>query len=115
YITTLAEAKKIIHERIHNEVSDIKYAVLEEDDSIIGFISFGNEGNIGEILQLIIFPEFQTEPTIKSLLDWTLIELKSNGVSKIYLEMSEMDRLIRAVFSSYNGKIVNLQGRIDLH
>ena len=115
YLTSRSEATKTIGKRIQDKKSPLKYGVLVDGDRVIGYVSYGSEDEIGEILQLIIEPESLTETNVSTLLNWTLGELKNIGVERVYLEMSEMDQVIRSVFNSYNGKIVNLQGRIDLN
>lgn len=78
--------KEIEHD-LHDERK--RYMVVEEDNFVVGFVSFLLGVEEADILQIVIRSNYQNRGLGGSLLEYVHKVLKTQGITKIFLEVRE--------------------------
>ncbi len=83
--------------------------VLMEQEEIIGFVSSIFDGNLLEILNLVIDKKYQSKGYGTRLLKEVFVELMSKGLKRVILEVRESNTKAKALYSSLGFKTISIR------
>jgi len=81
--------------------------VIEENNEIIGYISTNFDGEVLEILNFCIEPQYQHKHYGSQLFDYLLNDIK--GIKRIILEVNEINKNAISFYQKYNFNIINVR------
>ena len=81
--------------------------VFEEDNNIIGYISSNFDGEILEILNFCIDPDYQHKHYGSKLFDFMLNDIK--GIKRIILEVNETNTNAISFYTKYGFNTINVR------
>ncbi len=91
-----------------NYQNDFLYTyVIEENNEIIGYISTNFDGEVLEILNFCIEPQYQHKHYGSQLFDYLLNDIK--GIKRIILEVNETNKNAISFYQKYNFNIINVR------
>ncbi len=80
-----------------------------EQEEIIGFVSSIFDGNLLEILNLVIDKKYQSKGYGTRLLKEVFAELMSKGLKRVILEVRESNTKAKALYSSLGFKTISIR------
>lgn len=88
--TNEVSIRSVVAERIDGNSSQFLYYVLETSDGeFAGFVNTMILTNIGQILALLLQPEFEDLENTNKLFSFAIEDFQSKGLSKIYTEVTK--------------------------
>ncbi|WKZ31208.1 MAG: GNAT family N-acetyltransferase [Candidatus Dojkabacteria bacterium] len=91
------------------------FAMRNDEEEVIGYISTTRNDNLGEIVEVVFSDETIARQHCQKLLDTAIADLKEHGVTQLYFRLTQQNRVVQQILEQkYHAKTLAIEGGVDL-